>query len=69
MKLTTITMVTVDGVMQGLGEPDEDRRGGHASAVVTDPGIVEPSVAGPAMDARICVRTLARPAIACTISH
>ena len=28
MQLTTITMVTVDGVMQGLGTPDEDRRGG-----------------------------------------
>jgi dihydrofolate reductase len=27
MKLTTITHVTVDGVMQGLGGPDEDRRG------------------------------------------
>ena len=28
MKLTTTTMVTVDGVMQGLGAPDEDRRSG-----------------------------------------
>jgi dihydrofolate reductase len=28
MKLTTITMITLDGVMQGLGAPDEDRRGG-----------------------------------------
>jgi dihydrofolate reductase len=28
VKLATTTMVTVDGVMQGLGAPDEDRRGG-----------------------------------------
>lgn len=28
MKLITMTNVSVDGVMQGLGGPDEDRRGG-----------------------------------------
>ncbi|MFI0507408.1 dihydrofolate reductase family protein [Streptomyces albogriseolus] len=28
MKLTTVTNVSVDGVMQGLGLADEDRRGG-----------------------------------------
>jgi dihydrofolate reductase len=29
MKLTTATNVSVDGVMQGLGGSDEDRRGGY----------------------------------------
>jgi dihydrofolate reductase len=28
MKLMTVTNVSLDGVMQGLGGPDEDRRGG-----------------------------------------
>src|SRR5256885_5832032 len=28
MKLTTVTHISVDGVMQGLGGRDEDRRGG-----------------------------------------
>jgi dihydrofolate reductase len=28
MKLTTVTHVSLDGVMQGLGGPEEDRRGG-----------------------------------------
>src|SRR5919109_92462 len=32
MKLTTTTHVSVDGVMQGLGAPDEDRRGGFERA-------------------------------------
>ncbi len=28
MKLTTTTNISLDGVLQGLGSPDEDRRGG-----------------------------------------
>jgi hypothetical protein len=35
MKLTTTTNVSVDGVMQGLGGPDEDRRGGFERLQVT----------------------------------
>jgi hypothetical protein len=37
MKLTTTTHVTVDGVMQGLGAPDEDRRGGFEHGGWTTP--------------------------------
>jgi dihydrofolate reductase len=43
MKLTTTTIVTVDGVMQGLGGPDEDRtsgfeRGGWVAAFWDEEG-------------------------------
>jgi dihydrofolate reductase len=44
MKLTTTTMVSVDGVMQGVGGPDEDRsggfqRGGWSTPFVDDEGM------------------------------
>ena len=39
MKLTTVTHVSLDGVMQGLGGQDEDRRdgferGGHVGGLI-----------------------------------
>jgi dihydrofolate reductase len=37
MKLTTTTFVSVDGVMQGIGSPDEDRRGGFERGGWTTP--------------------------------
>jgi len=37
MKLTTTTFVSVDGVMQGIGAPDEDRRGGFERRGWTTP--------------------------------
>ena len=37
MKLTTNTNVSVDGVMQGLGGPEEDRSGGFERGGWTTP--------------------------------
>jgi hypothetical protein len=37
MKLTTTTFVSVDGVMQGIGAPDEDHRGGFERGGWTTP--------------------------------
>ena len=37
MKLTTTTFVSVDGVMQGIGAPEEDRGGGFERGGWTTP--------------------------------
>ena len=37
MKLITTTFVSVDGVMQGIGAPDEDRSGGFERGGWTTP--------------------------------
>jgi dihydrofolate reductase len=45
MKLTTTTHVSLDGVMQGLGGPDEDRRGGFERGGWAIPFFDDPAAA------------------------
>jgi len=45
MKLTTVTHVSVDGVMQGLGGPGEDRRGGFERGGWAPPLFVDEATA------------------------
>ena len=53
MKLTTMTHVSVDGVMQGLGAPDEDRRGGfERGGWAIRYSTTRPDVYGPGLPAR-----------------
>ena len=49
MKPTTVTHVSVDGVMQGLGGPDEDRRGGFERGGSALPLFVDEAATFPAM--------------------
>ena len=46
MKLTTVTHVSVDGVMQGLGGPGEDRRGGFERGGWAPPLFVDDALLG-----------------------